>query len=266
MTLKFSPANAKTVALKVVFKDTYLKEKRKVYSLDLSSGVSCPGAKDCKSMAVIDPLTGRATIKDGPHCQFRCFSASQEVLFPSLRKLREHNFALLKQAKTVDKIASLILNSLPSNAGVVRLHVGGDFFSLNYLLAMYRVAFLRPDILFYFYTKSLHHLKALYALKGIDGVWDLSIGEILPNFLVTASRGGKFDHLIGELGIREAVVVNSEAEAMTLGLTIDHDDSHAAKSGDSFALLLHGTQPAGTPAARALSILKKKGLGSYNRS
>lgn len=261
--LKFSPTNAKTVALKVVFANTYLAGKRKVYSLDLSSGVSCPGAKDCKSMAVIDPLTGRATIKDGPHCQFRCFSASQEVLFPALRKLRAHNFALIKSAKSVDKIVNLILNSLPSNAGVVRLHVGGDVFSLNYFKAIFKVARLRPTVLFYLYTKSLHHLKV--GLEGWMAITDLAKGEILPNLLVTASRGGKYDNLIDELGIREAVVVNSEEEAATLGLTIDHDDSHASKTGGSFALLLHGTQPAGSPSAKALSALKKKGKGSYSR-
>lgn len=260
--LKFSPANTKTKALKVVFKDTYLKGKRKVYSLDLSSGVSCPGAKDCKSMAVIDPATGRATIQDGPHCKFRCFSASQEVLFPSLRKLRAHNFAAIKKAKSVDEITSLVLNSLPSNAGVVRLHVGGDVFSYNYFRAIVRVAWLRPEVLFYLYTKSLHHLKEL--VKAVPPM-DLSIGEILPNLLVTASRGGRYDHLIAELNIREAIVVNSEEEAATLGLTIDHDDSHASKTGGSFALLLHGTQPKGSPSAKALSALKKKGKGSYSR-
>ena len=34
-------------------------------------------------------------------------------------------------------------------------------------------------------------------------------------------------------------------------LEIDDDDSHAMEHGPSFALLIHGTQPAGTKAARA---------------
>jgi len=60
--------------------------------------------------------------------------------------------------------------------------------------------------------------------------------------------------------------VFSEAEANSLGLDIDHDDSHAANPAwrdNSFALLVHGTQPAGSEAATALKELK--GKGSYSR-
>jgi len=60
--------------------------------------------------------------------------------------------------------------------------------------------------------------------------------------------------------------VFSEAEAVDLGLFIDHDDSHAANPtwrDESFALLIHGTQPKGTEAATALKALK--GKGSYSR-
>ena len=53
-----------------------------------------------------------------------------------------------------------------------------------------------------------------------------------------------------------------EAEAGYL--PIDHDDSHAATVGGSFALLLHGVQPAGSEAAEAKKKLGK--LGAYNRS
>ena len=49
-----------------------------------------------------------------------------------------------------------------------------------------------------------------------------------------------------------------------MGLEIDHDDTHAFESDESFALLLHGTQPAGSEAADALKVLKKKGKGSYS--
>jgi hypothetical protein len=52
-------------------------------------------------------------------------------------------------------MAALILNSLPTDARLVRLHVSGDFFSDNYFLAWMDVAEVRPEILFYTYTKSL---------------------------------------------------------------------------------------------------------------
>jgi hypothetical protein len=89
---------------------------------------------------------------------------------------------------------------------------------------------------------------------------------ILDNFILTASYGGRGDHLISELGLRSTTVVYSEAEAEKLGLAIDHDDSHAARPSlrnQDFALLIHGTQPKGTAAAAALKALK--GKGSYSR-
>jgi hypothetical protein len=57
----------------------------------------------------------------------------------------------------------------------------------------------------------------------------------------------------------------SRQDAHSKGLFIDHDDSHAAASGNhSFALLLHGVQPAGSEASQALSALKRSGDGGYS--
>ena len=251
--LKFSKANAKTQALANDAElAEYLTDKRKIYSLDLLSGYSCPHAKQCLSKAVELP-NGKRKIKDGKDTQFRCFSASQEVQYTNVYDLRRHNFELLRNAHHTDMV-ELINDSLPPNAGIVRIHVAGDFFSQQYMEAWYTVALLNPSVLFYAYTKSLRY-------------W-LNIREfpILHNFVLTASYGGTHDHLIDEFNLRSAKVVFSEAEAAELGLAIDHDDTHAAKPSlrdESFALLIHGTQPAGSEAATALKQLK--GKGSYSR-
>lgn len=259
--LYFSEANAKTGNLtKVPALANYLAGGRKVYSLDLSSGVTCPGAKDCKSWAKVDPQTGKAKIQDGPDCKFRCFSASQEVLFPAVRACRASNTEQIRIAKTASRITQLILTSIPPKAGIVRLHVGGDFFTVAYMSAIVAVAAARPDVLFYFYTKSLQYLQRV--VVDVPSA-DLSKGIILPNLRVTGSRGGKYDELLDILQLREARVVFSEGEAARLGLPIDHDDSHAAMPGGDFALLIHGTQPAGSEAGKALSQLR--GTGSYSR-
>ena len=152
-------------------------------------------------------------------------------------------------------MVKLINGSLPENAGIVRIHVAGDFFSLPYMHAWYVVALMNPNTLFYAYTKS-------------TSWWVGGINEfpILHNFVLTASMGGTQDHVTENYGLRKAVVVFSEAEAAELGLEIDHDDSHAAKPSlrnQDFALLIHGTQPAGSKAAQALKELK--GKGSYSR-
>lgn len=255
--LKFSKANAKTQALKEVpeLQRYFAKRGRKtskVYSLDLLSGHSCPFAEKCYSRAVVLP-SGKRAIQDGDKTEFRCFSASQEVLYSNTYNLRKHNFESLRGLH-IDDMIELIDDSLPDDAGIVRIHVAGDFFNSDYMMAWYYTALLNPSTLFYAYTKSIRY-------------W-LNINElpILENFVLTASYGGRNDNLIEQHGLRSARVVFSEAEAEELGLEIDHDDSHAAipsKRNQSFALLIHGVQPKGSEAAKALQELK--GKGSYSR-
>ena len=122
------------------------------YTFSLLSGWSCPFAKECLSKVVETPVGLR--IKDGPHTKFRCFSASQEVLFPTLYKQRKHNLELLKH-KTRPEMVKLIIESLPNKFDFIRIHVGGDFFNQDYLLAWVDVASLNPTKIFYAYTKSL---------------------------------------------------------------------------------------------------------------
>ena len=86
--LEYSPANTKLKQLYDVPElQTWLHDEfvphRKIYSLDLLSGWSCPSAKDCLSK-VIELPTGKKAIKDGPETEFRCFSASQEVVYPGV--------------------------------------------------------------------------------------------------------------------------------------------------------------------------------------
>lgn len=247
--IKFSEENTKTKNLrKISALAQYLTDGRKIYSFDLLAGFTCPGAKDCQSFAVKDSQ-GKVTIKDGPHTQFRCFSASQEVVFPAVRRMREANTKAIQAEKSIAKIVELLEAALPPKAGIVRLHVSGDMFSLAYLRAWMVVAQNHPNTLFYFYTKSLQYIKVIE-----KSCKDLSKGIIYDNLLVTASFGGKFDDLISDLNIRTAKVVYAEADT---NLDIDHDDSHAATPGGDFALLIHGTQPAGSAASVALYTIRK---------
>lgn len=251
--LKFSEANAKTKRLMQLPElQKYLCSGRKVYSLDLLSGWSCPAARDCMAKVYVE--NNQRRLEDGPFTQFRCFSASQEVAFPNVYNARKFNFELIKEMRNYKRIAELICDSLPKNAGVVRFHVAGDFFRISYLKGAILAAELRPDVLFYSYTKMINLLLQIEMEKPSEGV-------IRNNFLLTASIGGKYDNLIPQLRLRSAKVVFAENEAGKL--PIDHDDSHAATKGGNFALLLHGIQPKGSDAATALKELR--GVGSYAR-
>ena len=232
--LKFGEPNAK---LKKMLKKLSLKLK----TFTLPAGHTCPGAKDCLSRA--DEETGK--VKDGPDTLFRCFMASAEARSPSLRRLVWHNIRLL--LSTLKKggakaCADLICKSLPEKFDIMRVHVGGDYFSVVYLQAWIEVAKRNPDKVFYSYSKSLP-MFAEFALPD--------------NLVLTASRGGKYDELIDLHGWKEALVVYSEQEAIDKGLEIDHDDTHAAFGKENFALLIHGTQPKGSVASQALQAIKK---------
>jgi hypothetical protein len=256
--LKYSPANAKTDALKQVDElKPFLDGKRKIYSLDLLSGYSCPFAKGCLSKAVVDE-NGKRHIEDGKDNEFRCFSASQEVQYTNVYNSRKHNFDMLRGLHVNDMI-DMLNGSMPQNLGICRIHVAGDFFSPAYMFAWINMAMTHTDRLFYAYTKSLK-----YWLKYREYV------DLLDNFVLTASYGGRDDDMIEEHNLRSTKVVFSESEAVTLGLAIDHDDSHAARpsiSDQDFALLIHGTQPKGTEASEALKTLKRNNVRhSYSKT
>ena len=220
------------------------------YTFSLPSGHTCPSAQDCLSKAV--KREEKYVIQDGPKTIFRCFSATQEVIYKAVREQRQYNYNLLKSKKSIEDMASLISKSLPESSDLVRIHVGGDFFTENYMRAWAKTAELNPESVFYAYTKSLPFWVNMLNDKAIP-----------DNFKLNASKGGKHDSLIDKYGLKYAEVVYSEQEAIDKGLEIDHDDSHAFTQDKSFALLLHGVQPKGSVAAEALK--KLNGKGSYSK-
>jgi hypothetical protein len=225
-----------------------------VTTFSLPAGWSCPFAKDCRSFA--DRETGKVT--DGPHTVFRCYKSSEEARYKTSRENSWHNFDLLRSCRTSEEMVELILDSLLPGTPVVRIHTGGDFFSQRYFDAWLEVARQRPRTTFYFYTKSLR-----YWVARLGEVGDGHMPGTLPNVIPTASQGGSDDVLINAHGLRSALVVYSEAESAALGLEVDHDDSHAMRHGPSFSLLIHGTQPASSEAAKAVAILRSQGEFGY---
>jgi hypothetical protein len=162
--------------------------------------------------------------------------------------------------------------------GVVRVHVSGDFYSQEYFDAWMKAADNFPDIQFYAYTKSIPY-------------WQHSLDIIPSNFMLNASYGGKHDEMIKDLRLKFAKVCFSAEEANNYpyekdGLTLqtfgpdreevqteyleasgavvqikglpicEEDDAPAYNSEVPFALLLHGVQPKGSPAATAIAGIK----------
>ena len=216
--------------------------------LSLPAGHSCPFAKDCRSCAHRE--TGKIT--DGKDCKFRCYAVGPENLFPLVRANRWRNWDLLKEAKTVIGMANLLESSLivKRDIELVRFGQSGDFYNQAYFDAWLILAEQHPEWTFYGYTKALP-------------LWGKRLNTIPANMKLVASRGGTHDHLIGDLGLRSARVVFTEKAAKDMGLEIDHDDTHCWKGTKDFAILLHGTQPAGSEAGKAWYQIKNHGPGGY---
>ena len=201
---------------------------------------------ECKTTA--DRAWG--TITDGEHQIYRCYAASDEAQSPQVRAARHWNFELLRR-ETEYEMVKRINASLPKKAELIRIHVSGDFFNQKYFNAWVSIAKLNPDILFYAYTKSLK-----YWLEYKEEPYS----EIPSNLKLTASWDHSNSKQIQQHRLKFAKVVFNEEEARILNLEIDHDDSHAYKGDKSFALLLHGTQPKGTMAAKAKNKLVTSGV------
>ena len=230
--LKFSSENKK---LDKLAKEVKAKQGiyRNVYSMSIPSGraETCPYADKCKAYVGSD---GKLVSRDD-YIDYRCYSASMEALYPAQLKQREHNFELLKACNNdVQELTNLINASIPIEAQIIRIHVGGDFYSQPYFDAWLNVAMLNREIRFYAYTKSLP-----FWVNRLDSI---KLGEF-QNMELIASRGGTKDKLIDKHQLKEAVVVYSEQEAKERNLEIDYTDYLACYGKESFALLIHGVQP-----------------------
>lgn len=243
--LKFATGNAKL-------------SKRLIFSLP--AGYSCPHAGVCKTFA--DRTTGaitdlpqfNGTIAD----EFRCFAAMAEVR-PNVREARWHNWDLIRETiystdsdtkKQLNALTQLIELSIAvqPELDLVRVHESGDYYTELYMHAWLNAARNYSNKQFYSFTKSL-------------GMWYNLRKHMPKNMYFTASYGGTLDAMITKYPRtfkRYARVVYTEQEAMDLGLEIDHSDELCF--GDKpFALLVHGSQRAGSDASKALSQRKKQG-------
>jgi hypothetical protein len=232
--LEFSHGNAKLPNSTMIF--------------SLPAGHTCPGALTCLSKA--DQASGK--LSDGPHTLFRCYAASQETR-PSVRLKRWRNLDRLTGLPT-DALSELLAHSIAAQRRLytqrVRWFGSGDCFSTALRDALIETA-RQIDLTFYFYTKNL----PLF----LDGDQAL---QLPGNLLLTASWGGRFDHLI-ERGLfpRNARVVMDHAEAEERGLPLDFDDSWAYNpQAQAFAHLVHGTQPVGSASGAAIAERRRQGL------
>lgn len=235
--IKFSHANVKLRKLEK-------KTKKKVYSFDILSGKSCPFAKECHSWVKI--VKGKRKIQDGKFCRYRCYSASQEVLFPKTYDYRKENSKILKMS--FSEMVRVLSENLPEDADIIRIHSAGGFNSQRYFDAWLEIARTNPKIVFYGYIKALPY-------------WIKRKKFIPKNLNLTASYGGTHDHLIAKHHLKSVRVVLFKGERDPVShrvLPIDKNDYMAYNGSRNFSLLIHGVQPEGSIEAKVSYKLRMK--------
>lgn len=190
----------------------FVKNKRyyigTVYEWNLPTGTTCPFALECK--VTVDRLSGKFDIKKG---QYRCYAASPER-FPAVREHRWKNFELVKQG---------IVPTIPKDCKAIRIHASGDFFNQDYFDMWLQIARDNPSIEMWAYTKSIQY-------------WVNRLGLIPDNLILTASYGGRQDHLIEQYGLKNVKVYTGRL-LVPADRPIDNNDTYARIPNINFALL-----------------------------
>ncbi len=192
-----------------------------VYEFNLPTGWACPYADEC--LVKVDRETGKQNNLSGA---YKCYASSAER-FPSARKSRWGNFDMAKAG---------LIPPLPKQAKYVRIHSSGDFFSQEYFDLWLAYIRKHAGVKFWAYTKSLKY-------------WVARKNELPSNLVLTASTGGKLDHMIAEHDLRYTVIIDKPEDAEALGMGIDENDNLARHRGGNFAQVNTAYRP---PASEKL--------------
>ena len=179
-----------------------------VYEFNLPTGWTCPFAKEC--LVKVNRDSGKFSKHIG---EYYCY-ASKPERFPGVRNHRWRNFEYVSKGGPV---------VVPPKAKAVRIHSSGDFFNQAYFDHWLEIARTNPGVEFWAYTKSLPY-------------WINRLDSIPGNLILTASYGGKHDHLIEHYGLKNVIVYKNPKE-VPKHRPIDTNDDYARMSCVNFALL-----------------------------
>lgn len=168
----------------------------KTYNFDIPAGKTCIGADACKAY---------------------CYAMRGFYRMPNVVAKHESNLSASKRDDFVSQMVYEIHQLKDVDA--IRIHSAGDFYSKEYLGKWMDIALFNPNIIFYCYTKSI----------------PLFVKTKLPaNLRVIYSRGGKYDHVIDQYGLRSCSLVNSYSDESD---SSDYDDSMIVFSDKNIELI-----------------------------
>ena len=122
----------------------------RVWTFSLPGFVTCPGASDW--------------------CRQHCYAARLERLRPNCRTAYVRNLAL---SLDPERFVEHVLDALPEDAPLVRVHVGGDYYGPEYIAAWQHICTSRHQTTFWAYTRSWNVpslATPLSSLRGLDNM------------------------------------------------------------------------------------------------
>ena len=226
-----------------------------IFTFSLPAGHACPFAEACWSRANRD--TG--TIKDGPRTIFRCYAASMEVR-PSVRRSRWRNLQALRACKTQDETVNLILvlhspGSPATSASTTRaISLARKSLTRG---SMSPRSVIRP---FSTFTRSRSAFWASGAGFGGGWAYGWRRGELYTDRQLRRQRRPSHRREWAAVGPRRVVRERGRSTRSSLR---PRRQSGCDPTAPDFSLLIHGSQPAGTPAAKAVAALRAQGEYGY---
>ena len=127
----------------------------KVWTFSLPSLITCPGASTW--------------------CQEHCYARRLERFRVCCRQAYLRNLTLSHEP---DRLVQQVLAALPEDAQHMRIHVGGDFYGVDYIRAWLTICQARPNTQFWAYTRSWDVPELLQSLERL---------RVLPNVELFAS-------------------------------------------------------------------------------
>lgn len=211
--------------------------KTQVVAIDGLAGHTCPFADICLAKVVVDD-NGKRSLEKGKSCEFTCYAARLEVVYPNVYYAHKHNTDIVDEFcrnKDVDGLAAFILASIwaksPSimrKGGIVRWHASGDFHKKTYVEAASLVAQAVPEIQFFGYSKSPWVVEAL-----TNG----------SNSSFVHSHGSRFDDTADSMSLPQCYVRTNETEYVEIPTacptSMVSDDYFFIKAQKSFAINVH---------------------------
>lgn len=156
-------------------------------------------------------------------CRAVCYAKQGRLAMPAAVRIRRDN---LEASQAPSFIFDVLEALRASRADTVRIHDSGDFYSQGYLDAWCSIASMRPDVVFYAYTKSLH----------------LNFSKVPDNLRITQSIGGRFDTSIDPDFPHSRIFSSHEAREAAGYVDGNVDDSPAINGLVQIGLVYHGTR------------------------